>query len=65
MFDVKAERLNRGLTQRDLARECDVSLPTIQRLEGGATATPSNAKKVADFFGIKVTDLPGFAEMAA
>lgn len=64
-FDLRSERLNRGLTQRDLAAECGVSLPTVQRLEIGLGATPSNAKKVADYFGIKVTDLMPVERSAA
>lgn len=56
-FDFRAARINLGLTQRGLAAETGVSLTTIQRLENGATATPRNAKKVADFFEVKVTDL--------
>lgn len=54
---LREERLNRGLTQRQLAAECKVSLTVIQRLEAGDAAHPSNAKKVADYFGCKVTDL--------
>lgn len=56
-FDLRAERLNKGMSQRALAAECGVTLPTIQRLETGGTAYPANAKKVADFFDCKVTDL--------
>jgi transcriptional regulator with XRE-family HTH domain len=56
-IDARAERLNRGLSQRALATECGVSLTTVQRLEDGRGAHPENAKKVADYFGIKVTDL--------
>lgn len=56
-FDFKAARLNRGLTQRQLAKECGVSLTVIQRLEGDGNAFPQNAKKVADYLGVKVTDL--------
>lgn len=56
-FDLHAHRLNRGMTQRDLAAECGVSLTVIQRLENGGQATPANAKRVADFFGVRVTDL--------
>jgi transcriptional regulator with XRE-family HTH domain len=56
-FDVYTARLNEGLTQRELAGKCGVSLTTIQRLEGDGGATPRNAKKVADYFGVQVTDL--------
>lgn len=56
-FDVLSARLNRGLTQRELAMECGVSLTVIQRLEGDGGAHPRTAKKVADYFGVQVTDL--------
>ncbi|MBX5461654.1 MAG: helix-turn-helix transcriptional regulator [Steroidobacteraceae bacterium] len=55
--DVRAERLNRGLSQRAFAAACGVSLTVVQRLEAGRQATPANAKKVADFLQVKVTDL--------
>lgn len=56
-FDLRAARLNAGLTQRDLAERAGVNLATVQRLEDGLGARPKNAKKVADLFGVKVTDL--------
>lgn len=56
-FDLVEARLNKGLSQRDLAAQCDVALSTIQRLEDGKTAHPRNAKKVADHFEVQVTDL--------
>jgi transcriptional regulator with XRE-family HTH domain len=62
-FDIYAARMNAGLSQRALAEECGVSLTVIQRLENGATATPSNAKKVADYFDVQVTDLMPVTEV--
>lgn len=56
-FDLRHARLNAGLTQRALAAEVDVPLVTIQNLEGGGGAHPRNLKRVADYFGIKATDL--------
>jgi transcriptional regulator with XRE-family HTH domain len=56
-FDVLAARLNQGMTQRELAAKCGVSLTVIQRLEGDGGAHPRTAKKVADYFGVQVTDL--------
>jgi len=56
-FDVVEARLNRGLTQRQLATATGVPYQTIQRLEAGLGCRPANAKKVADHFGVKVTDL--------
>lgn len=56
-FDLRAARLNAGLSQRALAETVGVKLPTIQRLEDGLGAYPANAKKVADYFDVQVTDL--------
>lgn len=56
-FDLCSARLNKGLTQRELSDRTHVPLQTIQRLEAGLGAHPSNAKRVADFFRVKVTDL--------
>lgn len=56
-FDLVLARVNAGLSQRDLAEAVDVSRGTIKALEDGGTAHPANAKKVADFFGVQVTDL--------
>lgn len=56
-FVFLAARMNEGLTQRELAAVCGVSLTVIQRLEGGGTVSPRSAKKVADHFKVRVTDL--------
>lgn len=55
--NLLALRLDKGMTQREVAAECGVSLTVVQRLEGGGNANPGKAKKVADFYGLKVTDL--------
>jgi ribosome-binding protein aMBF1 (putative translation factor) len=55
--DLERERINRGHSIRSLARELELSEQIIRRLESGETVRPANAKKVADFFGVKVTDL--------
>lgn len=56
-FSLTAARINAGLSQRQLAQKVPVGLETIRRLERGEGAHPENAKKVADYFGVKVTDL--------
>lgn len=56
-FDFRGARVDLGLTQRELAAECGVSLTVIQRLEHGGFANPRNAKKVADRLGVAATDL--------
>lgn len=64
-FNLRAERLNAGKSIRGLAKHLDVPEQSIRRLEAGFGINPETAKKIADYFGIKVTDLPAFAEMVA
>lgn len=56
-FDLTTQRLNSGHSIRSLARELEVPEQSIRRLEDGKGIHPANAKKVADFFGIQVTDI--------
>jgi transcriptional regulator with XRE-family HTH domain len=56
-FDLRAARLNRGLSARQAALEIGVTQQALRRLEGGTSVHPASAKKVADFFGVQVTDL--------
>lgn len=65
-FDLRSARLNAGLSQRKLAAVVGVSRMTVQNLEAGRGAHPVNAKKIADHFGVEVTDLlPEPTEAAA
>lgn len=56
-FDLTTARLNAGHTQRSLALEIGVGREAIRRLEAGESTHPATAKKLADFFGVQVTDL--------
>jgi ribosome-binding protein aMBF1 (putative translation factor) len=57
-FDLKTARLNAGLSIRGLAREIDVPEQSIRRFEAGDSGLhPANAKRIADRFGVQVTDL--------
>lgn len=56
-FDLALARLRAGYSQRSLAVELGVHRGTLKTLEDGGTVHPANAKKVADFFGVQVTDL--------
>jgi DNA-binding XRE family transcriptional regulator len=57
-FDLRAARLNAGHTQRSLAAEVGVPRQTIATLEDGSgRAHPANAKKIADYFAVQVTDI--------
>lgn len=56
-IDFQSERLNRGLSRQAFAEEIGVSEETVRRVEGGYVPTPRIAKKFADYFGKRVTDL--------
>jgi transcriptional regulator with XRE-family HTH domain len=56
--DLKAERLNRGLSLDALAEATGVPKSTLARAEnGGPQPKASNAYALADFYGYKVTDI--------
>lgn len=61
VLDIERARLDRGMTATDVAREAGVSPFVISRLENGKRVAPANAKRIADFFNVKVTDLAPFA----
>jgi ribosome-binding protein aMBF1 (putative translation factor) len=58
VISLKAERLNRGLSLTAAADEIDVPLNVLARAESGeGMPHPANAKKIADFYGYKVTEV--------
>lgn len=54
---LKAMRLNRGLSTRDAARKIGVSQAILLRAESGLGVRPQSAKRIADFYDCLVTDL--------
>lgn len=57
-IDLRADRLNRGLSLRDAADKIGVEASILSRVErGDSTPTPSNAFKIASFYGYKVTEV--------
>lgn len=56
-MNLRAERLNRGLSVAALAREIRVPDHVIRHAEKGGTPQPANALRIADYFGVMVTDL--------
>ena len=56
-MNLKAERLNRGLSTRDAAEKIGVSQAILMRAEDGRGVRPAHAKRIADFFGVRVTDI--------
>ncbi len=57
--DLRAERVNRGLTLKEAARQMGlVGWKTLMRAEGGEVVpSPPNAFKIASFYGYRVTDV--------
>lgn len=57
--NVKALRMARGLSLRSLAKRTGVSVSAISRVESAATeaTTLANARKLAAFFGVTLSDL--------
>lgn len=50
-FDLRTERMNRGVTISALAAELDVSRHTIMRIESGAIPNAPVALKIAQWVG--------------
>ncbi len=56
MTPLKRERLRRNLAAEALANAVGVRRPTIARIENGTKRpSPELAKRIADFFGGKLT----------
>lgn len=58
-MNLRALRMNRGVTLARLSKETEVSVRTLIRLENGETTSPNadTAKRLADFYGVAVTDM--------
>lgn len=56
---VRKYRLERELSQEKLARLADLALPTIAKIEVGATPNPTidTIKKIAVALGVPIEDL--------
>jgi transcriptional regulator with XRE-family HTH domain len=55
--DLRRARRDRGLTVGDVARGADVDLRVVSRAERGIEPREANAKRIADFWGVAVSDL--------
>jgi transcriptional regulator with XRE-family HTH domain len=55
--DLRAIRMSRGLTLRAAAIEAGVNMHALQRVEHGSTPYPENAKKIAEFYEVEMTEL--------
>lgn len=61
---LEEERLNRGLTQRDLAKALGVSFITIHNLESGKTLPRINTLNIiSKFFEISIKEIREMIEV--
>jgi DNA-binding XRE family transcriptional regulator len=54
---LKEARINRGLSLAAAASEIGVSRATLVDVEDGHVPTPATAKRIADFYEQRVTDI--------
>jgi transcriptional regulator with XRE-family HTH domain len=58
VIDLTAERLNQGLSLTAAAEKIGVPSNVLSRAESNeGRPHPANAKRIADFYGFKVTDI--------
>lgn len=55
--ELIAARKNKGLSQKLAAKQIGVSEDILSRAENGAHPHLGHAKLIADFYGMKVTDI--------
>ncbi len=54
---VQELRINKGLSQRQLAERAGLSPGSVWRLEHHGSGRPDTLKKIADVLGVRPTDL--------
>ena len=54
---MAAKRLNKGYSIRGLARKLEVHEQSVRRFEQRIPIRPETAKTLADFYGVRVTDI--------
>ena len=57
MANLQELRINRGLSQRQLADRAGLSPGAVWRLERRGSGRPDTVKKVADVLGVRPVDL--------
>lgn len=56
-MNLKAERMNRGLSRAEFGKRIGISRESVRLIEAGAVPRAGTAKAIADFFGCQVTDI--------
>lgn len=65
-INLRAERLNRGLSAAQAAEKMGLkSAQVLLNAENGSDLRPGTAKKIADFYGYRVTQVWPVGEVAA
>lgn len=62
---IRSARLDKGLSIRAAAKTIGVTQDILFRAEKGSTPRPAAAKRIADFYDAKVTDIWPLDEKAA
>ena len=55
--NLVVERLNQGLSVNRAAIAIGIARGSLQKAEAGEMPHPAVAKQIADFYGVKVTDV--------
>lgn len=55
--NVATERIMRGWSQSELAKNAGISRSTVHLLEGGKSIRPAIAKSIADALGVEVNQV--------
>lgn len=63
--EIRERYTNEGMSRRQFGAHIGVPEGVLRRLESGLRISPENAKKVADHFGCKVTDLMPLEDVPA
>jgi transcriptional regulator with XRE-family HTH domain len=65
LLNLRVERLERCLTQEEIADEIGVTQSTWSRAERGLNIEPASARKIAEYFERKPKEVWDFGKAAA
>lgn len=56
-FAIRRARIKRGLTIKAMAAEIGVTASLLSRVERGQHVRPANMLRIADYFGVRASDI--------
>lgn len=65
LVNLRVERLERALTQEEIAEEVGIPQGTWSRAERGLNVNPATARKIADYLKRKPREIWDFGEVVA